>query len=296
MEGLVFSIVRTSLHDGPGIRTVIYFKGCTLHCAWCHNPEGIAAHPEILSYPDRCIGCERCVSVCPEHIRGGFRLPACCRCGQCAQACPGEALVNCGERYTVNSLMKIIRKDKVYYDRSGGGVTFSGGECLMQSEFVADLAKACRDEGIHTACETALHVSQTSVSALIEHINLFYVDLKHMDPEVHKRWTGADNRRILENIRFLAKEHPNVIVRIPLIPGVNDDTENLSASARFIAECGRGIQALELLRYNELASSKYASVGYNDAQFAGWKPQSDTEMENKRALMRELLPPQVSVL
>ena len=296
MEGLVFSVVRTSLHDGPGIRTVIYFKGCTLHCAWCHNPEGIAVHPEILRYPDRCIGCEHCVSVCPEHIRCGLRLPVCRHCGQCAEACPGEALVTCGKQYTVDSLMEIIRKDKIYYKRSGGGVTFSGGECLLQSEFVAALAKACRDEGIHTACETALHVSRTHVSAMTEHIDLFYADLKHMDPDVHKRWTGADNRRILDNIRFLSEEHPNVIVRIPLIPGVNDDEENLSASAEFIADCGSGIQAVELLRYNELAASKYAAAGYDEAQFAGWKPQSDAAMENKRARMRALLPPRVSVL
>lgn len=296
MEGLIFSIVRTSLHDGPGIRTVIYFKGCSLHCAWCHNPEGISHKTDILSYADRCIGCNRCIDVCPEHIRGGYRLSVCRHCGQCADACPNEALTVCGTWYTAEKLMGIIRKDKLYYNRTGGGVTFSGGECLLQSEFVTELAKLCHAENIHTACETALHVSSECLHSAAVHMDLIYADLKHMNPIEHKHWTGADNRLILENLKWLSHNHPDVIVRIPLIPGVNDGEDNLIESVSFINECGSGIKGVELLRYNEMASSKYAPIGMDSEQFSGFIPQSDEEMQNKRDLMRAHLPSRIKII
>lgn len=291
-EGFVFSIVRASLHDGPGVRTVIYLKGCSLRCAWCHNPEGLTFGADILRYPDRCIGCGRCAEVCPESLD-----PNQCRhCGKCAEVCPAEARVLCGKPYSIDELMTVIRKDKHYYRRTGGGVTFSGGECLLQHEFVTEIAHRCREEGIHTLCETALHVRRTHLEKAAAEMDVIYADCKLMDAAEHKRWTGADNGLILSNLRWLTENHSHVVVRIPMIPGVNDGDDNLSATAEFLSGCVSGIRAVELLKYNELAASKYAAVGRDAALFAGWLPQSDAAMEEKRAFLRELLPDRIAVI
>ena len=294
MEADIFSVLRASVHDGPGVRTVIYFKGCGLRCQWCHNPEGLEGAPQILFYPDRCIGCGRCARVCPFGEMGAYRTDRCLRCGKCADACPAEALVACGKRYDTEDLMDIILKDRPYYRRSGGGVTFSGGECLMQIKAVEALAGRCRAEGVSTLCETALFVPRESVGALAGLIDRFYVDLKHMNPLAHRRWTGADNALILDNIRYLTERHTGVTIRIPLIPGVNDGEDNLRGSARFIASCG--VKAVELLRYNALAPGKYAPLGLDDARFAAWQAQTDAEMEEKRRFMASNLPDDVSVM
>ena len=296
MTGLIFSIVRASVHDGPGIRTVIYHKGCTMRCAWCHNPEGLSPRTEIMYYPERCIGCGRCAGVCPEHISGGFRLPVCRHCGQCAESCPSGALSAAGKRYDADELMKIILRDRRYYEKSGGGVTFSGGECLMQSDFVAYLADECKKAGIHTALETALYVGEAALDAVIGKIDLFYVDLKHMDPGKHKKFTGCDNRLILSNFRRLSARHDNIIVRIPLIPGVNDDETNLHDTARFIADCRGGVRAVELLKYNELAGGKYAPLGLDIRPSEAWRAQTDAQMIEKRAFMRSQLPENIEVI
>jgi len=285
MTGMIFSIVRASLHDGPGVRTVVYMKGCSLRCAWCHNPEGLASGAEVLRYPQKCIGCGRCGQVCPAEV--SLHPDKCQRCGRCAEVCPAEARVSCGKRYTADELTAILRKDKHYYRRSGGGVTFSGGECLLQHEFVTEVARRCREEGIHTLCETALHVPQEHLAEAAAQMDMIYADCKHMDAAAHKRWTGADNVRILSNLRWLSEHHENVIVRIPLIPGVNDGEDNLAATAAFIKKCGGGIRGIELLKYNELAESKYASIGRDTEIFAAWKPQTDEEMEAKRTFLRK---------
>ncbi len=291
-EGFVFSIVRASLHDGPGVRTVVYMKGCSMRCAWCHNPEGLTFGGEILRYPDRCIACGRCAEVCPESLD----MDKCRRCGKCAEVCPAEARVLCGKRYTADELMAVIRKDKHYYRRSGGGVTFSGGECLLQPEFVTETARRCREEGIHTLCETALHIRPAHLTEAAAQMDMIYADCKIMDAAAHKRWAGADNGLILSNLRWLSENHGHVVVRIPMIPGVNDGEDNLSATALFLRDCGNGIRAVELLKYNELAGSKYAAVGRDAALFAGWVPQSDAEMEEKRAFLRGMLPDGIAVV
>ena len=251
----------------------MYVKGCGLRCAWCHNPETHADGPEILFAPVKCIHCGRCVALCPEHhiVREGeliFRREGCKNCGKCAEACPAGALEVCGIRRTVDEVMTEIEKDLPYFAESGGGVTLSGGECLRQSAFCAEVLYRCREEGIHTAVETALFVPFSAVEAVLPYCDLFFADLKIADPEKHRRYTGADNRRILENLYDLAGAAPGrVIVRIPLIPTVNDSPEDIVGFADCLSPIADLLEGVEILRYNTLAAAKYALCGKEYADF-----------------------------
>ena len=283
LSGQIFSIVRASLHDGPGVRTVVYFKGCNLRCAWCHNPEGLDLRPQILMYPQRCIGCGRCMEICPEHHRlvdgeHAHVSEGCAGCGRCAQACPATAIELCGQNYTPEALMDVIRKDAHFYRRSGGGVSFSGGECLLQTDFLVEAARRCREEGIHVLLESCLNVPWPQVERAARAVDAFYVDVKHMDSQLHQRFTGAGNARILENIRSLSRIHPDVTLRVPLIPGANDGQENLEATLRFALSLNENIRGLVLLRYNPLAENKYRRTGRQYTAF-GDAPQSVEYME-----------------
>ncbi len=267
LSALVTNIARASLHDGPGVRTVVYLQGCGLRCAWCHNPETHADGPEILFAPVKCIHCGRCVALCPEHhlIRDGeliFQRDGCKNCGRCAEACPAGALEVCGIRRTVEEVMAEIEKDLPYFAESGGGVTLSGGECLLHGDFCAEVLRRCREKGIGTAVETALFVPYSAIEAVLPYCDLFFADLKIPDPEKHRRYTGADNRRILENLYALAAAAPGrVTVRIPLIPTVNDSPEDVAGFARCLSPIADRIEGVEVLRYNTLAASKYALCG-----------------------------------
>lgn len=266
MEAPIFSISRCSLHDGNGIRTVIYFKGCSMRCIWCHNPESHNPQPEILFYPDRCIGCGRCIRHCIQgaHINDNgihtISRSLCTSCGICAYECPSNALMMCGENMDVQSVMNIIMRDKPYFSRSEGGVTFSGGECLLYPDFLKELEEKCKTAQINTAIETALNVPWENLKKLIELTDTFYCDLKHSDSNIHQKLTGVGNELILENLFRLSEVHKNIIVRIPLIPNVNDSDDNLRKTAELISGCG-GIQGIELLKYNNLSSGKTAALG-----------------------------------
>lgn len=278
--GRIFSIQRCSLHDGPGMRSVVYLKGCNLRCKWCHNPEGMDARPQILFHPSRCIACGGCASICPEchSFAGGMHIfdrHACARCGRCANICPANALEFSGRAYSPDALVAILMKDADYYRHSGGGVSFSGGECLLQIDFFREVAEKLRRNGVHVLVESALCIPQDHVLQAAKLADAFFVDLKHMDSAAHKRGTGCGNETILENVRLLCSVHGDVTLRVPLIPNFNTAWENLLASARFALDVGaRGVQ---LLRYNALAASKYRSAGMSYQSF-GSETQSPEDM------------------
>lgn len=294
MNPLICNIARCSLHDGEGVRTVVYLKGCNLRCLWCHNPEGIRPEKEILLYPSRCIKCGRCAELCPEHhmISGGepvfIRDGLCVKCGRCADACPNGALLLCGEERTEKELLTEILKDKPYYDNSGGGVTFSGGECLLYPEFLAHTLSLCRKASVDTAVETALCVPWENIEKVMPFTDAFIVDIKHADNDKHRVLTGRGNGLILENLCRLSQLHNNICIRVPLIPTVNDDDENLCNTALIINSLGCGVKKVELLKYNNMAAGKYEALGLTAKIFAAM-PQSEEEIRQKRRFFRALL-------
>ena len=292
-------ISRCSLHDGPGLRTVVYSKGCPLRCRWCHNPETMEAHPDILFAPVKCIQCGRCAAVCPVHHRiedGILRYDrtGCTACGRCAACCPTGALTVCGREMTVDEVYAEVIKDRHFYQESGGGVTLSGGECLCHPRFAAELLRRLRDEGVHTAIESAFCVPRLSVDQVLPHVDFIFADLKLPDAERHRRFTGRDNVQILDNLQYISETYAPVTLRIPLIPSVNDTLGDMDGFAAVIAGFGRGIKGVELLRYNILANAKYDSLG-QPYSFFGEKAQSDTQLEALRERLQQGIPERIPV-
>ena len=266
LTGLISDIQRFSIHDGPGIRSTVFFKGCNLRCFWCHNPETLALRPELQFYPDRCIGCGACLEACPHgaHVlldgQRVFRRDLCQGCGTCAQTCYAQALVLVGKRMTVDEVMAEVLRDRPFYETSGGGVTLSGGEPLLQVEFAAALLARCQAEGLHTAIETAAQVPWERLAKVLPVTDLVMMDIKLMDPVRHREATGADNARILDNARRLAQVGVPLIVRTPIVPGVNDNEADVAAIAAFVAELPH-VLYYELLPFHPMAAGKYASLG-----------------------------------
>ena len=279
----VTNIARGSLHDGPGVRCVVYLKGCGLNCMWCHNPETISHKSQILYIPNKCIHCGVCIEVCPEHhkISGNdmvFLRDGCTACGKCANACPSMALTLCGDFKTTDEVFDEIKKDMHYYEKSGGGVTLSGGECLLYPDFVTEIFKMCKKNGINTAVESAFYVPWKNVEAVIPYTDLFFADLKIADSEKHKKYTGQDNKLIIENIKKLSNRFDNIIIRIPVIPSINDSFEDFNGFAKILKSFGSGIKEVELLKYNNMAESKYSFSGKEYTKFAD-ESQSKEQME-----------------
>jgi pyruvate formate lyase activating enzyme len=265
MHGTVTNIQRFSIHDGPGIRTTVFLKGCNLRCYWCHNPETLEADPQLQIFPERCIGCGGCFERCPRgaHVsvngQRSFRREVCIGCGSCSETCYAEALVLVGKRMSVDEVVEEVLRDRPFYETSRGGVTLSGGEPLMQRDFSYGILERCRREGIHTAIETAANYSWERVSSLLPVTDLVMMDIKLIDPERHRACTGVPNGRILDNARLLGQEPQPLIVRTPIVPGVNDTPEDVDAIAAFVA----GLPNLlyyELLAFHPMAASKYTSL------------------------------------
>lgn len=259
--GIIFNIQRYSIHDGPGIRTTVFLKGCPLSCWWCQNPEGQQDGQEIVFWDNRCLGCGRCSEHCPsEAIQMKNGKPVtdqtrCLLCGECSQVCPAEAREILGRKMTVDEVIKEIEKDLVFYEESGGGVTFSGGEPLSQIKFLNDLLDCCKQVGIHTAVDTCGYFSWEVLEKVAPKVNLFLYDLKLMDSRKHQKYTGVTNEIILENLKRLSLGHHNIYIRLPLISGISDDTQNIKELGRFLSPLN--IAQVNLLPYHEIAVDKY---------------------------------------
>lgn len=264
---LLFAIKRYALHDGPNIRTTIFFKGCPLNCFWCHNPEGIHPQLEIVSISEKCIGCRECLHGCPEAAltldnRGLHRNHnACTICLNCVEICPSQAHEALGFHSGIDAIMKEIEKDLPFFDQSGGGVTFSGGEPLMQPQPLINLLKRCGKLDIHRAVDTTGFCPAPTLLEVADHAELFLYDLKHMDSTLHKKYTGIPNELILSNLEKLARSGGvDIRIRIPLLAGINDDTENIKATAEFAATLP-AIEGIDILPYHHFATAKYAKLG-----------------------------------
>jgi pyruvate formate lyase activating enzyme len=264
--GRVFAIKKFALHDGPNIRTTIFFKGCPLRCAWCHNPEGMSPKIEPIWDKDRCAGCGQCLDECKagalslENGRITRDTGLCVRCGHCVDICPAMAHEATGQNMEVDDIMKEIKKDIPFYDQSGGGVTFSGGEPLLQPRFLLKLLRACGNLKLHRTLDTCAHVKTDLLAQIADQTDLFLIDIKHMDSEAHKQFTGVPNGLILENIRFFARLKNQIRFRIPLIDGVNSDPDNIEKTGRFISKTAPGSR-VDLLPYHEMAWTKYHKLG-----------------------------------
>jgi len=264
-EGTVFDIQRFSVHDGPGIRTLVFLKGCSLTCEWCANPESQAVTPELLFDPARCIACENCLILCTHgalHKQGKrilFEKERCIGCGACTEKCYAEARVLKGRKMTVEAVVAEVLKDEAFYADSGGGVTLSGGEPLDQPGFSECILKACKNLALHTAVETAGHVSWSSFEKIIPFTDLFLFDIKHTDPDKLKEFTKGDAARILQNLKKLVMRTKQIIVRTPVIPGFNDSPGEIKKIARLVKSLD--IKELHMLPYHRYGQSKYRLMG-----------------------------------
>lgn len=292
IQGLIFDIRHYSIHDGPGVRTTVFFKGCPLACAWCCNPESQAGRPELVWTRERCLGCDLCLAVCP---RGALQTDAtgakaidpsrCDRCGQCAESCPGEALNLIGRWQTVDEVLAEVARDALYFEASGGGLTLSGGEPLAQAEFAAELLRRYKHEekGAHTAVETCGFIEWPVLVQVAEDVDLFLYDIKHMDPAEHQRLTGRDNRLILDNARRLAAAGHGLVIRLPLIAGINDQPGNLAATAEFACSLPGGGR-IDILPFHRLGEPKYRRLGKAYA-LEGEPSLSAAQVAHARALL-----------
>lgn len=266
MIGTVFDIQHFSLDDGPGIRTTVFLKGCPLRCQWCHNPEGLEAHSQIMYYTNLCTGCERCVNICPEHChifsKGQHFIDysSCVACGLCTTTCYTRALKLVGARRSVGDVLDEVLKDKVFYDQSGGGMTLSGGEPLFQPHFTEALLRAAKHEGLHTCIDTSGCCTEDALEKAARFTDLFLFDIKETDTERHQLYTGVSNTRILKNLYLLDSLNKSVVLSCPIIPGRNDRAEHMQGIAR-LANDLRCVTAIKLEPYHPLGVDKSQALG-----------------------------------
>lgn len=292
LKASITDIQRFSLNDGPGIRTTVFFQGCNMHCAWCHNPETISCQSVLMHYENKCIGCGKCFAVCPQGAhkvvdeKHMIDRKLCTRCGKCADNCFAEALMMSSTQMSVEDVMFQVRQDKHYYEESGGGVTVSGGEASMHADFVIALAKQCHAEGIAIAAECNMYQPWAVLEPMLREMDLIMCDMKHMDSPAHKRWTGVDNQLIINNIGRASLLGKPIIVRTPLIPGATDDIANLRAIAEYMAKLSN-IVCYELLNFNPLGGSKRDAMDVGNA-FADSKPLPKDRLDEIRAQLADV--------
>jgi pyruvate formate lyase activating enzyme len=286
LTGTIFDIKKYAIHDGPGIRTTVFFQGCPLSCWWCHNPESQSRSPVLLYRANRCVLCGTCVKTCPQN---GIKITPspdgkvattdrtkCDVCGKCAEVCYHGAREVSGREVTVEEVLAEIERDVPFYDQSGGGVTFSGGEPLLQRKFLAELLRECKLREINTVVDTSGFAAWDTMDQIRANVDLFLYDLKMIDDERHKTYTGVSNKLILQNLRHLAQSGAQIEIRIPLIPKINDDADNLEGTAAFLAELPN-ISGVELMAYHHIAEAKYLSLGV-EYHLQDTSPPSETAM------------------
>lgn len=258
---LIFDIKRFAINDGPGIRTTIFLKGCPLNCVWCHNPEGISPQPQRLFTQKKCIACNSCVEACPHSILPNMSDKRCLCCGNCADACPTLALEMAGKHWQMDELMAVIEKEREVMETSGGGVTLCGGEPLMDVPYALEILGELGNRRLHRTVDTTLFISATNLQRVMDHAELFMVDLKHSDSSKHRQFIGVPNEQILANIRTLSEHGKTFWIRIPLIKGVNADKQNLTEVIRFLHSLPTPPQQVNLLPYHNIAIGKHARLG-----------------------------------
>ena len=308
IKGKIFDIQGFAIQDGPGIRTTVFFKGCPLRCPWCHSPESQAFYPQLSWMSQKCLGTEHCKNLCLEscpkgaishgkiiqHSVSGEDIQLitvdrkiCDNCGSCAEKCYPGALYICGKDYTVDEVMKIVKRDIPFYEESEGGVTLSGGECMSQPDFAVELLKRLKAENIHTAVDTTGFVPWEKLEQALPYTDLFLYDLKHMDSAAHKTVTGVPNELILDNARRIAAAGGKMQVRIPVIPGFNNGHANIRKTGEFCVELGDAVTVIQLLPYHNMGNMKYFRLD-DEAIVMEATPPSDEEMQHHKSVLEAM--------
>ena len=288
MKGTILNTKRFEIHDGPGMRTTLFLKGCPLRCKWCHNPESYTKTPQLAFYEHKCINCGICASVCSvtaHSIENGvhiFDREKCISCGKCADACPKEALMLFGKSVEPSDIIPTLLDDKIFFDGSGGGVTVSGGEPLMQHGFCKELLKLLKENGVHTAVDTSLYASRESLDAVMPYADMFLIDIKAIDSDVHKKCTGVENDVILDNIRYVDSLGKPYEIRIPYVFGENDS--EIEKIAQFIKTL-KNADRVKLLAYHDLSRTKYSALGMSYIM-GDVKPPSSEEYERAFEILK----------
>jgi len=300
VTGTVFNIQRYSIDDGPGIRTTVFFKGCPLSCVWCSNPESQNLTPELMHRDSLCKRCYRCVAACPEGAisvgSDGIVIDrdACTVCGDCVDACPHDAMRITGKQMTVDEVFAVLERDADFYEDSGGGITLSGGEVLLQPDFAAAILKRCREAGFHTCVDTSGQGSLEAVRRIIPYTDLFYFDIKHIDPKIHRAQAGRSNEAILRNFQEVAASGVPLVVRVPVVPGFNDTSDAISDIAEMVATHAPGA-TVDLLPYHRYGQQKYDMLGLDYELAAAETPSQEFMQAARNIAEARGLPCEVAV-